>query len=290
MEALLYGKSSGNITKKKPSNYALLQAFTSNTSWTVPETGWYRIFCVGASGDGQKGTAASSPGYGQSRTGGGGSGGNSGAVAVSEYYLNAGKTITVTASKIASFGTEMSAEAGLSGTTYDVSYSGSASEYSYVINGRGLANKTTAKAYGGTIVNADGFIGGNGGGGTTGASTKAERGGNQGGAVATSNTSAGGGGARYSDVAPINKYITPPSSMTLYGPCSGSAVASSATNVDGFPYQSFSSPNIILSGGGGGGSGGYASKSDDGHTRSSPSGVGGQGQPAIVIIEKGVYE
>ncbi len=242
----------------------LYAVYTSSETWVCPESGWYRIWCVGASGKG--GSGASGQFTSNERTCRSGSGGNSGAIAISDLYFKKGTQVPMTISGIASFGGYMSAEAGADGTNGVRSDSAPSTK----------APTAIAHAYGGNVLNAYGFKGGDEG----------VRGGNDGGLV----SSAGGGGARYADT----KYTVPADELTtsnyIYG--GRQAYNGSSSEKAGGSYKPWSFSNahhsgdLYLTGAGGGGACGYDSgmSPDPNHS----SGSGGQGQPALIIMEKAV--
>lgn len=105
-----------------PDGYELLTCLTQNTEWTPPEDGFYRITCIGKSGDGATGYRGSytsrpvRPTVTHSTMSGGygGSGGAAGGMARSVLELRTSTSVhcTVTTS-ITSFGDYLSATAGI---------------------------------------------------------------------------------------------------------------------------------------------------------------------------------
>lgn len=82
----------------EPSSYELINTYTTATTFTAPENGYYRIELFGASGNGGNG------GWSSNNSGGaaGGGGGGGGAVAISEVKLNKGDTVILTSIAIGS--------------------------------------------------------------------------------------------------------------------------------------------------------------------------------------------
>ena len=96
---------------KKPINkllyekkYFPIRIITSTGKYTPEKTGLYRVICVGAGGGGFYKTSSSNFKL---------SGGGSGGVAIKDIVLNKSTTYDVTVSTTASFGTELTATAGL---------------------------------------------------------------------------------------------------------------------------------------------------------------------------------
>ena len=123
-----YFWSSGQVVQITPrvipDAYEFLACLTQNTEWTPPEDGFYRITCIGKSGDGatggtgrwEQGTGGDSYGdwictyYG----GAGGNGGGSGGISRSVLDLRASEKIHCTvSSSISSFGSHLSATAAV---------------------------------------------------------------------------------------------------------------------------------------------------------------------------------
>ncbi|MEM1486422.1 hypothetical protein V6615_16405 (plasmid) [Oscillospiraceae bacterium PP1C4] len=284
--------------------YTYFKSFSSNTAFTPPQTGKYRIICVGKSGDGGSGASG---GYGNwnreqsGGSGGAGAGGNSGAIAVSDLTLSHDTTYAISLTDgIAKFGDSLYAESGANGGN---GTSGSTGNTVYSNGLAGLPNTTRAKAVGGNVINEEGYLGGRGGGRIDGSILQPQIGENGGGKISATSPSGhkGGGGARYPAVAPVLKYLKQPEDFIPDGFCSGAGygrpnVADYTSGQGpshggtGKSYLEWRNEAIVLTGGGGGGASGGGQSWDD--AGSSPNlgsgsgGAGGKGQPAIVIIEK----
>ena len=294
-----YFWSSGQVVQITPrvipDGYELLTCLTQNTEWTPPEDGFYRITCIGKSGDGETGYRGSytsrpvrptvthrtmSGGYG-------GSGGAAGGMARSVLELRTSTSVhcTVTTS-ITSFGDYLSATAGIWNTP-----------------GAGT---------GGTDFVTTGNEGGQGGRGgrhegetgTAGSKSYPARGndgkgnGGQGGAARVSssnfdinNVGGGGGGGGGTYALPSNISYDDPLYTTYIVRDLRSyrgGVGSDGEHVgSGSRYPEFSASNPVWYGGGNGGGGGSAGsyQSWDGFNP----GYGSPGSPGGILIEKGVF-
>lgn len=249
-----------------PNSWSYLTAFLNSATWAVPQTGWYRVFCIGKSGDGgsEDITDTENPLRYVGR-GGGGSGG----MAVSNILLSAGQSISVTITSGISRFMDMVGGAGSNGTIQ--------------IGGDG------GTASGGNVANYDGFKGGNGGPssdevyrlyGETGGNG-GMRGGRAG--YTLSGTQPGGGGGGGGARLPgsdICLYISPVYTSQYSAGSGGNGSGSYADGENSTSYPSITlNTNMVLFGGGGG-RGGRGSFSGGVGTASN-------GTPAIVIIEKG---
>ena len=294
-----YFWSSGQVVQITPrvipDGYELLTCLTQNTEWTPPEDGFYRITCIGKSGDGETGYRGSytsrpvRPTVTHSTMSGGygGSGGAAGGMARSVLELRTSTSVhcTVTTS-ITSFGDYLSATAGIWNTP-----------------GAGT---------GGTDFVTTGNEGGQGGRGgrhegetgTAGSKSYPARGndgkgnGGQGGAARVSssnfdinNVGGGGGGGGGTYALPSNISYDDPLYTTYIVRDLRSyrgGVGSDGGHVgSGSRYPEFSASNPVWYGGGNGGGGGSAGsyQSWDGFNP----GYGSPGSPGGILIEKGVF-
>lgn len=279
-----------------PDSYQFLKCITGNEEWTPPEDGFYRITCIGKSGDGATGYRGSytsrpvrptvthttmSGGYG-------GSGGAAGGMARSVIKLRTSAPVhcTVTTS-VSSFGNYLSATAGVWNTP-----------------GAGT---------GGTDFVTTGNEGGQGGcggrfegeTGTAGSKSYPARGndgkgnGGQGGAARVSssnfdinNVGGGGGGGGGTYVLPFTISYDDPLYTTYIARDLRSYKGGDGSDGryvgSGSHYPEFSASNPIWYGGGNGGGGGSAASSQiwDGFNP----GYGSPGSQGGILIEKGVFE
>lgn len=278
-----------------PDGYEFLACLTQNTEWTPPEDGFYRITCIGKSGDGATGYRGSytsrpvRPTVTHSTMSGGygGSGGAAGGMARSVLELRTSTSVhcTVTTS-ITSFGDYLSATAGIWNTP-----------------GAGT---------GGTDFVTTGNEGGQGGRGgrhegetgTAGSKSYPARGndgkgnGGQGGAARVSssnfdinNVGGGGGGGGGTYALPSNISYDDPLYTTYIvrdlRSYRGGDGSDGRYVGSGSRYPEFSASNPIWYGGGNGGGGGSAGsyQSWDGFNP----GYGSPGSPGGILIEKGVF-
>ena len=294
-----YFWSSGQVVQITPrvipDGYELLTCLTQNTEWTPPEDGFYRITCIGKSGDGATGYRGSytsrpvRPTVTHSTMSGGygGSGGAAGGMARSVLELRTSTSVhcTVTTS-ITSFGDYLSATAGIWNTP-----------------GAGT---------GGTDFVTTGNEGGQGGRGgrhegetgTAGSKSYPARGndgkgnGGQGGAARVSssnfdinNVGGGGGGGGGTYALPSNISYDDPLYTTYIvrdlRSYRGGDGSDGRYVGSGSRYPEFSASNPIWYGGGNGGGGGSAGshQSWDGFNP----GYGSPGSPGGILIEKGVF-
>ena len=278
-----------------PDGYELLTCLTQNTEWTPPEDGFYRITCIGKSGDGATGYRGSytsrpvRPTVTHSTMSGGygGSGGAAGGMARSVLELRTSTSVhcTVTTS-ITSFGDYLSATAGIWNTP-----------------GAGTGGTDFV-----TIGN-EGGQGGRGGRyegetGTAGSKSYPARGndgkgnGGQGGAARVSssnfdinNVGGGGGGGGGTYALPSNISYDDPLYTTYIvrdlRSYRGGDGSDGRYVGSGSRYPEFSASNPIWYGGGNGGGGGSAGsyQSWDGFNP----GYGSPGSPGGILIEKGVF-
>lgn len=293
-----YKKDAPSVTytpRLVPDAYEFLACLTQNTEWTPPEDGFYRITCIGKSGDGATGYRGSytsrpvRPTVTHSTMSGGygGSGGAAGGMARSVLELRTSTSVhcTVTTS-ITSFGDYLSATAGVWNTP-----------------GAGT---------GGTDFVTTGNEGGQGGRGgrhegetgTAGSESYPARGndgkgnGGQGGAARVSssnfdinNVGGGGGGGGGTYALPSNISYDDPLYTTYIvrdlRSYRGGDGSDGRYVGSGSRYPEFSASNPIWYGGGNGGGGGSAGsyQSWDGFNP----GYGSPGSPGGILIEKGVF-
>ena len=291
--------TSAYLENREPTKYEYLVHYTSNSTWTVPHTGHYKIHVFGACGSGGRGGKSGISQNDWGKGGSGGAGGNSGGYASSVFFIEEGTLCEITASRTARFKFntyEIYATAGGSGGDGQTPTDVFPDENEYVPGGSPSA--TVGMGYGGEV-NRQGLRGGTGGiggsvlnegdswdfkynstSGTQGESPSGIAGGS-GGSPGTSSYSdhmgggGGGGGARY----PIDIYCS------SSGASGGKGADAISNSPNGSPGASGTITGIIpiLVGGGGGGGGGSSRGSSDG-------GAGGAGTPAIVIIEEGKYD
>ena len=296
-----YKKDAPSVTytpRLVPDAYEFLTCLTQNTEWTPPEDGFYRITCIGKSGDGatggtgrwEQGTGGDSYGdwictyYG----GAGGNGGGSGGISRSLLDLKSNEKVHCTVSNsISSFGSHLSATAavwstpgeGRGGNDFNTSGSkggaGGRGGYHKALNGYPAdSNATYATngedgggngAKGGYAYNPQNYAGRTGGG--------------------------GGGGASYNlpqDIAYDDPLITTYIMQSLANYRGGSgATAINQKPTYASSYPSFSPETPVWYGGGSGGGGGNAGANES--TPSYPGAGGSYGSPGGILIEKGVF-
>lgn len=280
-----------------PDGYEFLACLTQNTEWTPPEDGFYRITCIGKSGDGatggtgrwEQGTGGDSYGdwictyYG----GAGGNGGGSGGISRSVLDLRASEKIHCTvSSSISSFGSHLSATAavwntpgeGKGGNNFNTignnGGSGGTGGWDKALNGYpSTSNRRLPKS--GSRGGGNGANGGQAR--TAGENYPAEGGGG------------GGGGASYNlppDIAYDDPLVTTyiVQSLANYsGGHGGDGQNGSPTAASSYPAFNPLSP--VWYGGGSGGGGASAGNSST--TR--PGAAGSAGSPGGILIEKGVF-
>ena len=280
-----------------PDAYEFLTCLTQNTEWTPPEDGFYRITCIGKSGDGatggtgrwEQGTGGDSYGdwictyYG----GAGGNGGGSGGISRSVLDLRASEKIHCTvSSSISSFGSHLSATAavwntpgeGKGGNNFNTignnGGSGGTGGWDKALNGYpSTSNRRLPKS--GSRGGGNGANGGQAR--TAGENYPAEGGGG------------GGGGASYNlppDIAYDDPLVTTyiVQSLANYsGGHGGDGRNGSPTAASSYPAFNPLSP--VWYGGGSGGGGASAGNSST--TR--PGAAGSLGSPGGILIEKGVF-
>ena len=250
-----------NEKRKTPDNWVFHQAYTTDGTFIVFESGWYRIFAVGKSGDGANGSGAH----------GGGSGGTGG-IACSLLYLKADEEVPITVNDaLSSFGSYLSATAGTTPT--------------------GQSGGIAGVAEGGNVSNESGYAGTSGGTGRSSASgdngsdglNGGAKGGNCGGNY-ISNRPHAGGGAGGSRLPALNcPYVSEPATFSGgSGGYAGDTHGSAGADASAYP-EFIVGPAMVLYGSGSGG-GGRSYNND----ASGNGGARSKGTPGVVIIEKGV--
>lgn len=279
-----------------PDAYEFLACLTQNTEWTPPEDGFYRITCIGKSGDGatggtgreEQGTGGDHYGdwLGTYYGGAGGIGGGTGGIARSVLDLRASEKIHCTVStSISSFGSHLSATAavwntpgeGKGGndfsTTGESGGRGGRGGYHKSLNGYPSSSNTTYPANGEN---------GGGNGARGGQAYRPEHYAGEGGG-------GGGGGATYKlplDIAYDDPLVTTYIVQNLanyYGGNGGNGRNGRPTAASNYPTFNPLAP--VWYGGGSGGGG--ASAGSGSITR--PGAAGSLGSPGGILIEKGVF-
>lgn len=254
------------VSSAIPDVWTFYSAYASDATFTVPESGWYRIYCVGKCGNGG--------GNGWNIDHQGGGGGGAGGMAISNLLLSRSVEVPLSFSNgSAIFGSYLYATSGGNGSDY-------------------RTGGTAGNAYNGNVANLSGFAGGNGGtySVNTGNGDAGIRGGNlgmHGGSGGSSNAASqpagggGGGGARLPGDG-ICPYVTPSSYFNNFVTSAGyggNQTTPAVSNAHILPTISLSS-NIMLYGGGGGAGG-------MGYFGNTMGGLPSTGTPAVVIIERG---
>lgn len=269
----------GGGKPKPPASWMFFQLITDSRTWAVPTDAWYKIYCVGRSGNGGNGLT----GYPEedrnrgSRGGGGGGGGGSGGVSIYTVFLKEGTAIPVTVNgSVTSFESRMSATAGGNG---GVGTTG--------VSLQGGSPGVPGQAFGGNVANSTGLCGGVGGkGGVEDNHTPwylngqpgESVGGNTGGTATGNYVHDGGGGGSGNNLQSLGGYFV---FTNKYGGNGGTTQTGILTTHPWSAPQSMSSPPILYGSGGGGGGGGLG-------TGVQPPTPGGMGTPGCIIIEKGV--
>lgn len=107
------------ISTAAPTIWTYHAVYHTNSTFTVPQSGWYRIYCIGKSGDGGDNSGIGNYGGGGSGAAGGGSGG----MAVSNLILSTGQAVSLTFNNGTSqFGSYLYATAGADGEKGDESW------------------------------------------------------------------------------------------------------------------------------------------------------------------------
>ena len=155
---------------EEPSEYVLIDTYTSAQTWTAPEDGWFQVEVFGASGNGGKGVAKrveedNGESYDYYANGGGGGGG--GAYAASVVKLKKDNTITFASLGIGGVATvnfnssvnaypTITVESGKNGGSGHTYSGGGNSSYIAPSGGKG------GTASGGNVTNINGSNGGKG--------------------------------------------------------------------------------------------------------------------------------
>ena len=140
-----------NVFPAEPTGWSEMQKYTTSTTFTAPEDGWFKFIGVAKSGEGGKSNTWTDPN--ERRWGRGGGGGGAGGIVVSVFALTQGQTVTLTVGSYATIqaqGQTATAGAGSDGYDADTGHSGGR-------GGRG------GSASGGNLVNKAGASGGTGG-------------------------------------------------------------------------------------------------------------------------------
>lgn len=242
-----------------PISWLFTSAYSATGTFTAPVSGWYRVHCIGGSGDGGNVIDYANSSVDVRNIGSGG--GGSGAVAISEVYLLQGVTYSfVISDKTVTF---MGMRAGR----------GQDGEWRY--GGKG------GIATGGNIGNYNGFDGGqssdeNNYGGNSGMQNG--RDGYQGATSGTVGRGAGGG-ARLPANGICPYVVDTTVSMGRAARGGSGSTPTNGSNSTVLPVPTFDA-NLKLYGGGGG-------RAGDGH--SSSGGARSIGSPAAIVFERGIY-
>ena len=140
-----------NVFPAEPTGWSEMQKYTTSTTFTAPEDGWFKFIGVAKSGEGGNSNTWTDPNGKRWRRGGGG--GGAGGIVVSVFALTQGQTVTLTVGSYATIqaqGQTATAGAGSDGYDADTGHSG----------GRGGGG---GSASGGNLVNKAGASGGTGG-------------------------------------------------------------------------------------------------------------------------------
>ena len=140
-----------NVFPAEPTGWSEMQKYTTSTTFTAPEDGWFKFIGVAKSGEGGKSNTWTDPNEECWQRGGGG--GGAGGIVVSVFALTQGQTVTLTVGSyvtIQAQGQTATAGAGSDGHDADIGHSGGR-------GGRG------GSASGGNLVNKAGASGGTGG-------------------------------------------------------------------------------------------------------------------------------
>ena len=140
-----------NVFPAEPTGWSEMQKYTTSTTFTAPEDGWFKFIGVAKSGEGGNSNTWTDPNGKRWRRGGGG--GGAGGIVVSVFALTQGQTVTLTVGSYATIqaqGQTATAGAGSDGYDADTGHSGGR-------GGRG------GSASGGNLVNKAGASGGTGG-------------------------------------------------------------------------------------------------------------------------------
>lgn len=140
-----------NVFPAEPTGWSEMQKYTTSTTFTAPEDGWFKFIGVAKSGEGGKSNTWTDPNGKRWRRGGGG--GGAGGIVVSVFALTQGQTVTLTVGSYATIQAQgQTATAGAGSDGYDAATGDSGGR-----GGRG------GSASGGNLVNKAGASGGTGG-------------------------------------------------------------------------------------------------------------------------------
>ena len=140
-----------NVFPAEPTGWSEMQKYTTSTTFTAPEDGWFKFIGVAKSGEGGDSNTWTDPNGKRWRRGGGG--GGAGGIVVSVFALTQGQTVTLTVGSYATIQAQgQTATAGAGSDGYDAATGDSGGR-----GGRG------GSASGGNLVNKAGASGGTGG-------------------------------------------------------------------------------------------------------------------------------
>ena len=140
-----------NVFPAEPTGWSEMQKYTTSTTFTAPEDGWFKFIGVAKSGEGGNSNTWTDPNGQRWRRGGGG--GGAGGIVVSVFALTQGQTVTLTVGSYATIQAQgQTATAGAGSDGYDAATGDSGGR-----GGRG------GSASGGNLVNKAGASGGTGG-------------------------------------------------------------------------------------------------------------------------------
>lgn len=140
-----------NVFPAEPTGWSEMQKYTTSTTFTAPEDGWFKFIGVAKSGEGGSSNTWTDPNGKRWRRGGGG--GGAGGIVVSVFALTQGQTVTLTVGSYATIQAQgQTATAGAGSDGYDAATGDSGGR-----GGRG------GSASGGNLVNKAGASGGTGG-------------------------------------------------------------------------------------------------------------------------------
>ena len=137
-----------NVFPAEPTGWSEMQKYTTSTTFTAPEDGWFKFIGVAKSGEGGNSNTWTDPNGKRWRRGGG-----AGGIVVSVFALTQGQTVTLTVGSYATIQAQgQTATAGAGSDGYDAATGDSGGR-----GGRG------GSASGGNLVNKAGASGGTGG-------------------------------------------------------------------------------------------------------------------------------
>ena len=140
-----------NVFPAEPTGWSEMQKYTTSTTFTAPEDGWFKFIGVAKSGEGGNSNTWTDPNGKRWRRGGGG--GGAGGIVVSVFALTQGQTVTLTVGSYATIQAQgQTATAGAGSDGYDAA-----------TGDRGGRGGRGGSASGGNLVNKAGASGGTGG-------------------------------------------------------------------------------------------------------------------------------